>query len=197
MAHNGWQIAKNGIDFSFPRFPLQQMGEGEHFILRFTGPLASSGVANPSPRSHSSFWVLAYSPSFLSSLQKLTHLLIPSLSFSLSLLSTLLFPIWPPGRCVALEQALLIEHLFRHGAGSVACGRAAGGSSRGDIMSYYISWDVSFTCIYAHFTGTHSHRKLRNTNTCHRHPAIIILVSILLVLMWNPRLLTYGNRIGS
>lgn len=35
------------------------------------------------------------------------------------------------GRCVALEQALLIEHLFRHGAGSVACGRAAGGWSRG------------------------------------------------------------------
>lgn len=59
---------------------------------------------------------------------------------------------------MALEQALLIEHLFRHGAGSVACGRAAGGSSRGDIMSYYISRDVSFACMHAHFTGTHSHR---------------------------------------
>lgn len=82
------------------------------------------------------------------------------LSFCLSSLSsTLLFPIWPPGRCVALEQALLIEHLFRHGAGSVACGRAAGGSSRGDIMSYYISWDVLFTCMHAHFTSTHSHRR--------------------------------------
>lgn len=72
--------------------------------------------------------------------------------------------IWPPGRCVALEQALLIEHLFRHDAGSVACGRAAGGSSRGDVMSYYISWEVSFTCMDAHFTVTHSHR---HSNTCH------------------------------
>ena len=78
---------------------------------------------------------------------KQTHSLIPPLSPSLSpslppslpLSSALVFPIWPPGRCVALKQALLIEHLFRHGAGSVACGRAAGGSSRGDIMSYYIS----------------------------------------------------------
>lgn len=49
--------------------------------------------------------------------------------------------------CVALKQALLIEHLFRHGARSVACGRAAAGSSRGDIMSYYISWYVLFTCV--------------------------------------------------
>lgn len=42
---------------------LEQMGQGGHFIPRFTGPLASSGVANPSPSSHSSFWALAHSPS--------------------------------------------------------------------------------------------------------------------------------------
>lgn len=77
--------------------------------------------------------------------------LIHSFTFSPPLsLSSTLFPIWPPGRCVALKQALLIEHLFRHGAGSAACGRAAGGSSRGDIMSYYISWYVLFTRMRAH-----------------------------------------------
>lgn len=143
----------NGVEFSFSCPSLEQMGQGEHFIPRFTGPLASSGVANPSPSSHSRLWFLAHSPSLLSSLQN-----TDSFTHSLPLSSTLLSPIWPPGRCVALEQALLIEHLFRHGAGSVACGRAAGGSSRGDIMSYYISRDVSFTCMHAHFTGTHSHR---------------------------------------
>lgn len=139
------------------------MGQGGHFIPRFTGPWASSGMANPSPSSHSSFWVLAHSPSLSSSLQ--TDSFIPSLSpppLSHPLSSS---QIWPPGRCVALKQALLIEHLFRHGAGSVACGRAAGGSSRGDIMSYYISWYVLFTCMHAHFTRSH-----RNTNTCRRHP---------------------------
>lgn len=173
-------MGPNDIEFSSHCPSLEQMGEGEHFIPRFTGPLASSGVANPSPSSHSSFWVVAHSPSRLSSLQTLTHSLIPSLSPSLSLSSTLLFPIWPPGRCVALEQALLIEHLFRHGAGSVACGRAAGGSSRGDIMSYYISWDVSFTCIFAHFAGTHSHRHYETQTHATAIPTMIIVVSILL-----------------
>lgn len=148
------QVGPNDAEFSFCCPSLKQMGWGGHFIPKFTGPLASSGVANPSPTSHSGFWVLAHSPFLLSSLQtdSFTH------SLSLALSSALLFPIWPPGRCVALKQALLIEHLFRHGAGSVACGRAAGGSSRGDIMSYYISWYVSFTCMHAHFTGTRSRR---------------------------------------
>lgn len=136
---------------------LEQMGWGEPFIPWFTGPPASSGVANPSPTSHSRFRVLAHYPSLLSCLQTQTHSLISSISFT-SLLS-----IWPPGRCMALEQALLIEHLFRHGAGSVACGRAAGGSSMGDIMSYYVSWDVLFTCKRAHFTGTLSNRQSHAT----------------------------------
>lgn len=125
------------------------MGQGRHFIPRFTGPWASSGMANPSPSSHSSFWVLAHSPSPLVLPSKQTHSFIYFLSPSPSLSSTL-FPIWPQGSCVALKQALLIEHLFRHGAGSAACGRAAGGSSRGDIMSYYISWYVLFTRMRAY-----------------------------------------------
>lgn len=131
---------------------LEQMGEGEHFIPRFTGALVSSGIANLSPRRQSSFWALAHPPSLLYSPQ-----ITDSFTHSLSLIHSS-HPIWPSGRCVALEQALLIEHLFRHGAGSVACGQAAGGLNRGDIMSYYISWDVSFTCIHARFTGTCSLR---------------------------------------
>lgn len=126
------------------------MGRGGHFIPRFTGPWASSGMSNPSPSSHSSVWVPAHSPSLSSSLQtdSFTSPHAPTRSPSHPLSSS---QFWPPGRCVALKQALLIEHLFRHGAGSVACGRAAGGSSRGDIMSYYISWYVLFTCMHAHF----------------------------------------------
>lgn len=142
-----------GISFSCSS--VEQMGKVEHSIRRFSRRLASSGVVNPSPSNQSSFWALARSPSLLSSLQK-----TDSFTRSLSLIHSAPLRIWPPGRRVALEQALLIEHLFRHGAGSVACGQAAGGSSRGDIMSYYISWDVSFTCVYAHFTGKRSHGRL-------------------------------------
>lgn len=110
---------------------------------------------------------------------KHTHSLIPSLPHS----PTLFFPVWPPGRCVALKQALLIEHLFRHGAGSVACGRAAGGSSRGDIMSYYISWYVSFTCVPARFTGTHSH----SHSATQTHATAILATIIVVVLLENVR----------
>ena len=113
-------------------------------------------------------------PSCPPSKRRLNHSLLPSLS------STLLFPIWPLGRCLALEQALLIEHLFRHGAGSVACGRAAGGSSRGDIMSYYISRDVSFTCMHARFTGTHFYRHWETQTHATTIHTESIVVSILL-----------------
>lgn len=103
------------------------MGQEGHFIPKFIGPWASSGVANPSLSSHSSFWALAHSSS-PSSLSRAG-------SFILS----------------RLPHPLASSHFGHQGGvrrwsrhywwsicldmvrGSVACGRAAGGggSSRG------------------------------------------------------------------
>lgn len=107
-------------------------------------------LAYPSLSSHSSFWVLAhFSPPPRPSPEQAG-------SFAASPSSLLPFPLWAPGRCVVLKQALLIEHLFRRGAGSAACGQAAGGvQAGGDIMSHYISWYVLFTCLPAHLRCSH------------------------------------------
>lgn len=88
-------------------------------------------------------------------------------SFASSPSSILLFPLWALGRCVAPKQALLIEHLFRHGAGSEACGRAAAGFKQGETLCHitYLDMSCSLVCmpIWDAPTEAHSfHHRLRH-----------------------------------
>lgn len=128
----------------------------------FWSPLASSGKANSSRCTHWQIWFLARDPSLLSCLQILTHSVIP-LSFIHS-------P--PPDLAtgellyVAMEQASLIEHLFRHGAGSAACGRASGGTSVGRITSNCISQHALLHRMHIWPFRMHNHS--RRFQRCHQ-----------------------------
>lgn len=145
------------------------MGQEGHFIPKFIGPWASSGVANPSLSSHSSFWALAHSSS------------PSSLSRAGSFISS------------CLPHPLSTPHFVHRGGvrrssrhywwsicldmvrGSVACGRAAGGGVRagGDIMSHYMSWYVLFTCVHAHLRLSH-----RSTHVPEGGPSIVVSHSL-------------------
>lgn len=146
-----------------PCLSLQQIGEGEHFILRFTGPWASSGVANPSPSSHSSSWVLAYSPSLLSSLQKLTH------SLSLSPFHSTLPDL--ATREVCGTGASIIDRASVQTWCRI-CGMWA--SSWGfEQGRHYVILHILRCLVHLYLCPFHRHtlpQTLRNTNTCHGRP---------------------------
>lgn len=142
------------------------MGQEGHFIPKFIGPWASSGVANPSLSSHSSFWALAHSSS-PSSLSRAGSFISPRLPHPLSSSHCgHQGGVWRSSRHYWWSICLDMVR------GSVACGRAAGeGGFRagGDIMSHYMSWYVLFTCVHA---------RLRRTHVLEGGPSIVVSHSL-------------------
>lgn len=135
-------VGRGNTEMSFHSHYLEQMGQEGHFIPKFIGPWASSGVANPSLSSHSSFWALAHSSS------------PSSLSWAGSFISA------------RLPHPLSSPH-FRHQGGvwrssrhywwsicldmvrgSVACGRAAGGGfEQGETLCHITCLDMSCSLV--------------------------------------------------
>lgn len=68
-----------------------------------------------------------------------------------------------PGPSVATGEvcgsgaALLIEHLFRHGAGSVACGRAAGRVPASETLCHIVYLEMSCSLVFRHISCLHRH----------------------------------------
>lgn len=128
------------------------MGQERHFIPKFIGPWASSGVANPSLSSHSSFWAFAHSSS-PSSLSRAGSFILSRLPHPLS---SSHFGrrggMWRSSRhywwSICLDMVRGICGMWASSWGGVRAG--------GDIMSHYMSWYVLFTCVHAHLRRSHT-----------------------------------------
>lgn len=149
----------SNTEISFCSHYLEQMGREGHFIPKFIGPWASSGVANPSLSSHSSFWALAHSssPSSLSwagsfILSRLPHPLASSHFGHQG-------GVWRWSRhywwSICLDMVL----------GSVACGRAAGG---GGTLCHitYLDMSCSLVCMPIWDPPTEAHRWHERPQRC-------------------------------